>query len=92
MRAHVQQGGDPTPFDRNIATRMVSRSIDFLIREANKVSPAGAFIGMQNGQMTFTSLGDLPRLTDQQFGRPKEQWWLQRLPIARMLAQPDFEN
>jgi 6-phosphofructokinase 1 len=89
---HVQQGGDPTPFDRNIATRMVSRSIDFLIREANKVSPAGAFIGMQNGQMTFTSLGDLPRLTDQQFGRPKEQWWLQRLPIARMLAQPDFEN
>ncbi len=86
---HVQQGGDPSPFDRIQATRMAAKCLDFLIREAGKVSPAGAFIGLQSGQMTFTSLGDLPRLVDREFGRPKDQWWLARGAIASMLARPD---
>jgi 6-phosphofructokinase 1 len=25
---------------------------------------------------------------DKQFERPKEQWWMARRPIARILAQP----
>ena len=86
---HIQQGGDPTPFDRIQATRMASRCIDFLSREAGKVSPAGAFVGLQSGHMTFTSLGDLPRLVDAEYGRPKEQWWLKMRPIARLLAQEE---
>lgn len=84
---HVQQGGDPTPFDRIQATRMASKGLEFLVREANKVSPAGAFIGLQAGQMTFTSLGDLPRLVDREHNRPKDQWWLDRRPIASMLTR-----
>jgi 6-phosphofructokinase 1 len=86
---HVQQGGDPTPFDRIQATRMAAKCLDFLIREAGKVSPAGAFIGLQSGQTTFTSLGDLPRLVDRELNRPKDQWWLVRRTIASMLARPD---
>lgn len=85
---HVQQGGDPSPFDRIQATRLAAKCIDFLVREAGKVSPAGAFIGLQAGQVTFTSLGDLPRLVDQELGRPKEQWWLKLYPIAKTMAQP----
>ena len=27
---HIQQGGDPTPFDRILATRLASHSIDYL--------------------------------------------------------------
>ncbi len=85
---HVQQGGDPSPFDRIQATRLAAKCIDFLVKEAGKVSPAGAFIGLQAGQVTFTSLGDLPRLVDQELGRPKEQWWLKLYPIAKTMAQP----
>lgn len=84
---HVQQGGDPTPFDRIQATRMASKCLDFLVHEANKVSPAGAFIGLQTGQITFTSLGDLPRLVDREHNRPKDQWWLHRRPIASILTR-----
>ncbi|NPV66947.1 MAG: 6-phosphofructokinase [Anaerolineae bacterium] len=85
---HVQQGGDPSPFDRIQATRLAARCMEFLIAEAGRVSPAGAFIGLQAGQVTFTSLGDLPRLLDSEFGRPKEQWWLSMRPIASILARP----
>ncbi|MBN2470380.1 MAG: 6-phosphofructokinase [Anaerolineae bacterium] len=86
---HVQQGGDPTPFDRIQATRMTVRCMDFLLQEADKVSPAGVFIGLQSGKMAFTSLGDLPRLVDREHNRPKDQWWLDRRPIARLLAQAE---
>jgi 6-phosphofructokinase 1 len=85
---HVQQGGDPSPFDRIQATRLAARCIEFLIEEADKDAPAGACIGLQAGQVTFTSLEDLPRLMDGDLQRPKAQWWLELVPVARIMAQP----
>ena len=85
---HVQQGGDPTPFDRIQATRLADKCIQFLIEEADKAEPGGAFIGFEGGQVKFHSLEDFPRLTDARHQRPKEQWWMGLRPVARVLAQP----
>ena len=85
---HLQQGGNPTPFDRIQATRLASKCIDFLIEESSNPEPASAFIGMQDGQVKFTGLEDYPRMADKATGRPKKQWWLKLRPIARVLAQP----
>jgi 6-phosphofructokinase 1 len=85
---HVQQGGDPSPFDRIQATRLAARCVEFLIEEAGKDAPSGACIGLQAGQVAFTGLEDLPRLMDGELQRPKAQWWLELLPVARIMAQP----
>ncbi len=85
---HLQQGGDPTPFDRIHATRMAVRCIDYLILEAKLEQPGAAFIGMQAGDVRFTDLQDLPRLVDIPNQRPHEQWWMDIRPIARLLAKP----
>jgi 6-phosphofructokinase 1 len=85
---HVQQGGNPSPFDRIQATRLVARCIEFLIGEAGNPSPSATFIGLQGGRVEFTQLEDLPRLVEKGFQRPKEQWWLELRPIARIMAQP----
>ncbi|MEJ2209863.1 MAG: 6-phosphofructokinase [Anaerolineae bacterium] len=87
---HVQQGGNPSPFDRIQATRLASRSIDYLIEQASGGfdPPAGAMIGLQRGQVRFTSLEDFPRLIDKDARRPKDQWWLELRPIARIMAKP----
>jgi 6-phosphofructokinase 1 len=85
---HLQQGGNPTPFDRIQATQLATKCIEFLIEEANKEPPGGAFIGLQAGQVKFHSLEDLPRMVDDRTQRPKEQWWMDLRPIARVLAQP----
>jgi 6-phosphofructokinase 1 len=85
---HLQQGGSPTPFDRIQATRLATKCIEFLIEEANKEPPGGAFIGLQAGQVKFHSLEDLPRIVDDRYQRPKEQWWMDVRLIARVLAQP----
>jgi 6-phosphofructokinase 1 len=85
---HVQQGGDPSPFDRIQATRLAARCVEFLIEEAGRDAPSGACIGLQAGQVAFTSLEDLPRLMEGDLQRPKTQWWLELLPVARIMAQP----
>jgi 6-phosphofructokinase 1 len=85
---HVQQGGNPSPFDRIQVTRLASECINFLTEEAGQPSPAAAAIGLQEGRVIFTSLQDLPRLVAKGYQRPKEQWWLRLRPIARIMAQP----
>ncbi len=86
---HLQQGGDPSPFDRILATRMASESVDYLIAEAGKgPSGAAAFIGIREGKLTITPFDEMPRLMDLENHRPKEQWWRQLAPIADLLAAP----
>lgn len=85
---HLQQGGDPTPFDRIQATRLAARCIEYLIAEAEKSEPAGVFIGLQSGKVTFTDLEDLPRLADATLQRPKTQKWLDLRPIAKIMSLP----
>jgi 6-phosphofructokinase 1 len=89
---HLQQGGDPSPFDRIQATRLAARCIDYLSAEAGQTSPGGGFIGLQAGQIQFSSLEDLPRMADEAHQRPKAQWWMDLRPIARVLAQPAPEG
>ncbi|HEX5691804.1 MAG TPA: 6-phosphofructokinase, partial [Roseiflexaceae bacterium] len=85
---HLQQGGDPSPFDRIQATRLAARCIEFLIEQARTSSPQAAFIGLQAGQFQISNLEDLPRMVDEHNQRPKAQWWMDVRPIARELAQP----
>lgn len=85
---HLQQGGDPTPFDRILATRLATKCVAYLEEQIHAVEPESACIGLLRGAFRFTDLRDLPRLLDLKHNRPKDQWWLSLRPIARLLAQP----
>ena len=85
---HLQQGGDPSPFDRIQATRLASLCLDYLIEQCEKKEHSSAFIGMQNGQIHFHDLRDFDRLIDPEHQRPKEQWWLELKGIASLLSKP----
>jgi 6-phosphofructokinase 1 len=67
---------------------LAAKCIELLSAEAFKTSPAGALIGLQAGHVKFSSLEDLPRMLDEAHQLPKEQWWMELRPIARVLAQP----
>jgi 6-phosphofructokinase 1 len=85
---HLQQGGDPSPFDRIQANRLAVHCIDYIIEQAREEDPKSAFVGLKGGNIEFTGLEDYPRVEDHTFGRPKTQWWLELRHIARVLAQP----
>ena len=83
---HMQQGGNPSPFDRIQATRLATRCVEFLSVEAEKNSSSGAFIGIQGGHIKIHSLEDMPRMVDISHLRPKEQWWLDLRPLVKQLS------
>jgi 6-phosphofructokinase 1 len=85
---HVQQGGDPSPFDRIQATRLAAKCIEFLIENAQSDSSISAFIGMEAGGIQIHNIEEMARMVDQTTQRPKKQWWLDLQPIAKVLAQP----
>ncbi len=85
---HLQQGGDPSPFDRILATRMAAESVDYLIREAESGSAGAGFVGVREGKLSITPFDELARLMDLENDRPKQQWWRQLGPVAQLLAAP----
>jgi 6-phosphofructokinase 1 len=84
---HMQQGGDPSPFDRIQATRLAARCLAFLVEEVGKGAATGAVIGLQNGHVTIHDMEEMPALADRANMRPTEQWWLDLQPIARLMTQ-----
>lgn len=84
---HLQQGGDPSPFDRIQATRLSRLCLEYLIEKCGKGEHDSAFIGMQNGQIHFHDMRDFDRMIDEEHQRPKDQWWLELKGIADLLAK-----
>jgi 6-phosphofructokinase 1 len=84
---HLQQGGDPSPFDRIQASRLARLCLDYLIQQCDQGSNRVAFIGLQNGQIEFHDMQDFERMIDAKYQRPSEQWWLRLRGIAGMLAK-----
>ncbi len=83
---HVQQGGDPSPFDRIQATRLAARCVAFLVEGASTGQASGAVIGLQNGHVAIHSLDAIAEQIDMAHLRPLEQWWLELRPIARLMT------
>ncbi len=86
---HLQQGGDPTPFDRIHAFRLADKCIDYLIEQVTQGLANSAFIGLTTGKLVFHNLEDFPRMADEVYQRAKVQWWMDLRPIAKLLALPE---
>jgi 6-phosphofructokinase 1 len=84
---HLQQGGDPSPFDRIQATRLARLCLEYLVKECNQGNNNCAFIGLQKGQVHFHDVRDFERMIDAKHERPKEQWWLELKNIASLMAK-----
>ena len=85
---HIQQGGDPSPFDRIQATRLASKCIEYLVEQAHADDPGSAFIGLQKGKVRFTDLAEFGRLTEPGAHRPRDQSWMSLRPIAEIMSGP----
>jgi len=84
---HLQQGGDPSPFDRIQATRLGRLSLEYLIDACKDGYDDCTFIGLQNGKYKVNDMRDFPRMVDMEHQRPRKQWWMDLREIARLLAK-----
>ena len=85
---HVQQGGDPSPFDRIQATRLAVRCVDHLLGQLEGDEPESAMCGLVGGRVTFTPLARFRDLLDPDGARrPAEELWYDTMrPIADAMS------
>jgi len=83
---HIQQGGDPSPFDRIQATRLASKCVEYLIEQGVQDTPTSAVIGLERGKVRFTPLAEFPSLVEPGAHRPQEQTWMALRPLAQVMA------
>lgn len=90
---HLQQGGDPSAYDRVLAMRMASNAVNFIDgyfagEEQSEEETPAVCLGFVEDNLIYTPLDQIPRVYDYEHQRPKNQWWLRLRPVVRMLAQP----
>jgi 6-phosphofructokinase 1 len=82
---HIQEGGNPSPFDRIQATRLTARCVEYLSEQLESGARASAMIGIQSGRIQFTDLTSYPTLIEPGRQRPREQRWMAQRPLARIM-------
>jgi 6-phosphofructokinase 1 len=85
---HVQEGGNPSPFDRIQAIRLTARCIEYLAEQLESGARASAMIGFQSGRLQFTDLTSYPTLIQGDAQRPVEQRWRAQRFLTRVMDMP----
>ncbi|XP_075068176.1 ATP-dependent 6-phosphofructokinase, platelet type isoform X3 [Mixophyes fleayi] len=94
---HMQQGGAPSPFDRNFGTKISAKAIQWISRKLKETYRKGrvfantddsvCLLGMRRRALLFQPVMQLQDETDFKHRIPKEQWWLKLRPLMKILAK-----
>nr|XP_039266931.1 ATP-dependent 6-phosphofructokinase, muscle type-like [Styela clava] len=94
---HMQQGGVPSPFDRNFATKTAAKAAFWIaqqiqehVNENGKVEcrseESATLLGMRKRTMEFQPIQRLKEETNFDKRTPVSQWWLNIRPLLRLMA------
>lgn len=85
---HVQQGGNPTPFDRILATRLVAYAMDVLDEQISHGTAEAYRIGIAQARPQRVDMARMFDDADLDARRPRDQWWMDLRPVLRSMAEP----
>lgn len=86
---HVQQGGNPTAFDRLMATRLVTNAMQVLVDELVAGTARGHYVGLVNGEFRDSPLAHMNDELDLVNRRPRDQWWLRLEHVIPVVSQDE---
>ncbi len=84
---HLQQGGNPMPFDRILATRMGAHGMKHLIELALTGKREMQFLGRDKGHVVFYPFSKWGEVMERSLLRPQEQWWLELRNVVHIMAR-----
>ncbi|XP_049605091.1 ATP-dependent 6-phosphofructokinase, platelet type isoform X2 [Syngnathus scovelli] len=94
---HMQQGGAPSPFDRNFGTKISAKAMQWVTKKLVETFRQGrvfantedscCLLGMRRRALVFQPVVQLKGETDFIHRIPKEQWWLKLRPLMKILAK-----
>ncbi|KAM9165260.1 ATP-dependent 6-phosphofructokinase, platelet type isoform 2-T2 [Pangshura tecta] len=94
---HMQQGGAPSPFDRNFGTKISAKAVQWISKKLRETYRRGkvfantedsvCLLGMRRRNLLFQPVVELKDQADFVHRIPKEQWWLKLRPLMKILAK-----
>ncbi|XP_047903542.1 ATP-dependent 6-phosphofructokinase, platelet type isoform X1 [Anser cygnoides] len=94
---HMQQGGAPSPFDRNFGTKISAKAMQWISKKLKETYRKGkvfantddsvCLLGMRRRNLVFQPVAELKNETDFVHRIPMEQWWLKLRPLMKILAK-----
>ncbi|KAF7996715.1 hypothetical protein HCN44_002361 [Aphidius gifuensis] len=95
---HMQQGGSPTPFDRNLGTKMGAKAVEWFSEQLKKHTDSegitiadtpdtAVMLGIIKRQYRYTPFSELNDHTDYDHRIPTYQWWMKLRPLLKVLAK-----
>ncbi|XP_016110799.1 ATP-dependent 6-phosphofructokinase, platelet type isoform X5 [Sinocyclocheilus grahami] len=96
---HMQQGGAPSPFDRNFGTKIAAKAMQWISKKLKEfyredegrvfanTEDSACLLGMRRRALVFQPVVQLKDETDFVHRIPKEQWWLRLRPLMKILAK-----
>ncbi|MGO1459044.1 MAG: 6-phosphofructokinase [Flaviflexus sp.] len=89
---HQQQGGNPSPFDRLLAVRLVNKAISALDGYLSEGKDDCTYVGMTEGEIKVHRLSHMEEHWDPETRLPRDQWWLGLKDVAYIVSDPNFDK
>lgn len=87
---HMQQGGNPSPFDRTLAVQMVARAVELLSEQFEQGKVRYQFVGLHEGHIKAYPVSHMEELMDMEERLQHEPWWLGVKDVLYVVADKDF--
>ena len=95
---HLQQGDQPSPYDRILGVQFASHAVDFLQRHAQEsinlrgrvraeTNESACIMGLQGTKIRAVPLQQLVMETDFKHRIPAHQWWMSLRPLIGIFAK-----
>ncbi|KAK7944638.1 hypothetical protein WMY93_000366 [Mugilogobius chulae] len=93
---HMQQGGAPSPFDRNFSTKIAAKAMQWITRSLKESYKGGRVLRTPRTRLVFwdaSQSSGVPASVSSSGGNrlcsriPKDQWWLKLRPLMKILAK-----
>lgn len=85
---HQQQGGNPSPFDRLLAVRLVNKAMAELDAHLAAGKAHCSYVGMTEGRVLSHPISRLEEHWDRTTRLPYNQWWLGLQGVADTVSNP----
>ena len=87
---HMQQGGSPSPFDRNFAVHLVAKAVEVLDERLKAGKVEYSFVGQHEGQIMDFPINHMDDLVDMEDRLQYDPWWLGLKDVMYVVADPNF--
>lgn len=89
---HMQQGGNPSPFDRTLAVQLTSAAIDELSAQITAGKQTSSYVGMREGELQVHPVSHMDEQIDMETRLSYDPWWLGLTEVLYAVGDRSYQE